>query len=259
MDAEKFDSNVDYDTTLDNFNGPLDLLLELVKEAKIEIREIFVSQVTEQYLEYIKAMDVFDMEKASGYLALAATLVELKSKALLPKDEDFEFEDEEDPQEAFFRKVEEYKMFKEASQKLKEIETIDIFYKEPEDTAFDVRIVYKDFNLEGLIKAFSNLLYKRDLLGKNKNEEREIPKEVFTVRDKIEFIKEMLLEEHECKFFSLFTEYSTKSELITTFQALLELLKLQYLKVEQTEAFDDITIILREDRSEDLGEIDEYN
>lgn len=257
----KFESNVDYTTSLNNFEGPLDLLLFLVKEAKISIREIFVSQVTEQYLEYINKAENLDMEKASEYLNMAATLVELKSKSVLPAVEEPVFDDEEfiDPQEEFFRKVEEYKLYKEASEKLKEQETTEIFFKEPEPAAADVKIVYKDFTLEGLVKAFSGLLARAGKDVTKKNETKAIPKEIFTVAGKISFIRSILLERQECEFDNLFSEDAGISEIITTFQALLELLKLQYLRAEQEGVYSPIKIYLREDRSEELGEIDEYN
>ena len=254
----EFESVVDYSTKLDNFEGPLDLLLHLIKEAKIEIRDIFVSQVTEQFLKYIEDLSVLDVDKASEYLNMASTLLELKSKSILPKVEDFT-DDIEDPQEAFFRAVEEYKLFKEASVKLKEQENVDRFYKAPDKSVGDVRIVYNDFNLDGLIQAFSKLLMRVDDKKRQENILKEIPKEVFTVKDKVDHIRTVLLERKVVSFFEMFPRYYTRTELITTFQAMLELLKLQYIAVEQNGVFDDITITLRDDRNEELGEIDEYN
>lgn len=255
---EQFESVVDYSTKLDNFEGPLDLLLHLVKEAKIEIREIFVSQVTEQFLAYINGLDYIDMDKAGDYLDMAATLLEMKSKSILPKfEEDVEAQDE---QEMFFRRVEEYKLFKEASEKLKGQENVNQFYKAPDGDVGEVKVVYSDvFNLQGLISAFSKLLMRVDDKKRQQNVLKEIPKEVFTVKDKIEQIRTTLLDRKVMSFFDMFSSDTTKSELITTFQAMLELLKLQYVKVEQNGVFDDITIILRDDRNEELGEIDEYN
>ncbi len=253
----EFESVVDYSTKLDNFEGPLDLLLHLIKEAKIEIKDIFVSQVTEQFLEYMNGLSSLDMDKATEYLNMAATLVEIKSKALLPKIE--EITEEEDQGQALIRQLEEYKLFKEASAKLKEIENTDRFYKEPDKSVGDVRIVYNDFNLDGLISAFSKLLMRVDDKKRQENVLKEIPKEIFTVKDKVDFIRTTLLDKKEMSFFELFTRYYTRNELITTFQAMLELLKLQYISVVQNGVFDDITITLREDRNEELGEIDEYN
>ncbi len=254
----EFESVVDYSTKLENFEGPLDLLLHLVKEAKIEIKDIFVSEVTDQFLAYIASLDQIDVEKAGEYLNMAATLVEIKSKSVLPPIEDF-LEDEEDPEQAVIRQLEEYKLFKEAGEKLKQQENVDRFYKEPDKSAGDVKIVYKDFNLDGLIEAFSKLLLKVEDRRKSEAQQKEIPKEIFTVADKIQHIKTTLLEKQEVSFFELFSSYCTRNELITTFQAMLELLKWQYIGAIQNGVFDDITIYLREDRNEEIGEIDEYN
>ena len=254
----EFESVVDYSTKLDNFEGPLDLLLHLIKEAKIEIKDVFVSQVTEQFLRYMNDVEFLDVDKASEYLNMAATLLEIKSKSILPKIEMFD-NDEEDPEQLLIRKLEEYKIFKEVSEKLKNQENVSRFYKEPDKSVGDVRIVYNDFNLDGLINAFSKLLMRVDDKKRQENVLKEIPKEVFTVKDKIEHIRTVLLDKQTVSFFEIFSSYYTKSELITTFQAMLELLKLQYITVEQNGVFDDITINLREDRNEELGEIDEYN
>ncbi len=260
--VKDFESFVDYDTHIEMFDGPLDLLLFLVTKAEIDIKDIFVSDVTDQFLKYMDLVDNLDIEKASEYLNIAATLLEIKSKALLPKVEEFEDVSQESPEQALIRKLEEYKLYKDASLKLKDQENVDRFYKAPDPMADDVRIIYKDFNLEGLISAFTNLLNKVDLKEREKTNLKEIPKEVFTVADKISHIKTTMLDRKVCSFFELFSKYATKSECITTFQAMLELLKLQYIKVEQGDVFDDITVILRDDYSEvELtdGELSEYN
>ena len=263
--ANGFESVVDYTTKLSNFEGPLDLLLYLVNKAEISIRDIFVSEVTEQFIEYVRSAEDLDMERESEYLGMAATLLEIKSKELLPIMQ-FDWEDDgeggifdEDPQENVFRQLEEYALFKKASEDLKRQETVDIFYKEPDESATDVRIEYTDFNLKNLVDAFSKLLTRLDLEKRIKNSQKEIPKEVFTVADKINYIKTTMLERQTCSFFELFKEDASRMEIITTFQALLELLKLQYLTYEQAETFGDITINLREDRSEEIGDLSEYN
>lgn len=259
----EFESVVDYSTKLkigiEEFDGPLDLLLHLIKEAKIEIKDIFVSEVTEQFLQYMNGVAVLDVDKVSEYLNMAATLLEIKSKSILPKIEEY-LDDIEDPEQALIRQLEEYKLFKEASEKLKGYENVARFYKEPDKSVGDVKIVYSDFNLEGLISAFSKLLMKvDDKKWQEQNALQKIPKEVFTVKEKVETIREVLLQKKSVSFFELFGHYYTRSELITTFQAMLELLKLQYITVEQSGVFDDITLNLRDDRNEELGEIDEYN
>ena len=139
----EFESVVDYSTKLKNFEGPLDLLLHLIKEAEIEIKDIFVSEVTDQFLKYMDGLSVLDVDKTSEYLNMAATLLEIKSKSVLPKIEDLD--DIEDPEQALIRQLEEYKLFKEASAKLKEQENVDRFYKEPDDDVGDVKIIYNKF------------------------------------------------------------------------------------------------------------------
>ena len=188
---------------------------------------------------------------------MAATLLEIKSKSILPKVEDLD--DVEDPEQALIRQLEEYKLFKEASAKLKEQENVDRFYKEPDDDVGDIKIIYNKFNLDGLIAAFSKLLMRVDDKKRQENTLKEIPKEVFTVKEKVEQIRSVLLDKKEVSFFEIFPSRYTKNELITTFQAMLELLKLQYIKAEQNSLFDDIILSLRDDRNEELGEIDEYN
>lgn len=256
MNTNNFESNVNYITKLSNFEGPIDFLLYLIKQAEIEVKDIFVSGVTEQFVEYVNNADI-DMETKSEYLAIAAQIVEIKSKSIIPN-ETVEMEVEE-MKEAFIQRVEEYKLYKETAKELKELEDVNRFYKAPDDDVGDVKVVYSIFNLENLVKAFKNLLEKSDFDEKVKNQQKEIPKEVFTVADKIQYIRSTLLDRGECSFYDLFSENSTKNEIITTFQAMLELLKLQYMKFEQRGAFDDITLILREDRSEDIGELSEYN
>lgn len=257
--APDFESVVDFVPKLSFFEGPLDFLLFLVNRAKIEIREIFVSQVTEQFVSYVESAEDLDIEKESEYLNMAATLLEIKSKALLPVvtfDDDF---GDYDPEQELYQQLEEYKLMKEASVKLKDIETTSRFYKEPDDKANDVRVVYKDFTLDGLVKAFSDLLLRADLQRRIKGAQKEIPKEIYTVADKVNYIKETLLERNSCSFFDLFKEDATRPEIITTFQAMLELLKVQYVSAVQNGTYGDITITLREDRSEDIGDLSEYN
>ena len=253
----EFESVVDYSTKLDIFEGPLDLLLHLIKEAKIEIKDVFVSQVTEQFLAYMNSVNTLDVDKASEYLNMAATLLEIKSKSILPREEDLE--DLIDEQELLIQKLEEYKLFKEASEKLKEQQNVLRFYKEPDKSVGDVKVVYNDFNLDGLIQAFSKLLMRVDNKKRSENVLKEIPKEVFTVKEKVDTIRTILLEKKQVSFFETFDGIYSKNELITTFQAMLELLKLQYITAIQNGIFDDITLILRDDRNEELGEIDEYN
>ena len=258
MAVSNFESKVDYITKLSSldFEGPLDLLLYLIKQAEIDVKDIFVSEVTNQFLEYVNTHSI-DMETESEYLSIAATIIEIKSKAIIPNEE-AQLEAEEEGN-LLIQRIEEYRLYKESAEKLKALEDVNKFYKQPDSDAHNVKIVYTDFNLDGLINAFANLLKRVDVKDTIENKEKEIPKEVFTVADKIYFIKTQLQERKEMSFFDLFTRHSTKNEMITTFQALLELLKHQYLTFEQDDTFGDITLYFNKNGGEEIGELTEYN
>ena len=245
---EKFESNVDYTTVLSNFEGPLDLLLYLINREEIEIKDVFVSQVTEQFLDYMKGLPYLDVDKVSEYLNIAATIIKIKAQALVPNLQ-------EDPE--LDAEIEE-----EETKKLKELETIGFYFKEPDKDVGETRTVFtmENLTLDGLISAYSALLLKREEELKEE-EVREIPRDSFTVEQKIQFVLESLEERKEVQFEELFTKDYTKPEIVTTFQAILELLKYQFLRVRQERAFGEITISLNPDRDTeaDLGNIDEYD
>lgn len=242
---EDIDSSLRF--KLDQFEGPLDLLYHLIKVAKIDIRDIFISQITEQYLEMMKDIDSLDMEKAADFTLMAATLLEIKSKQLLPKPEVVSDADEEDPEEKLYRQLEEYKLFKEASEKMKEIEDIGKFYKKPDDSAGSYRYELPEkLEVDALISAFSNLLHRVSVKAEEITE-RKIVKDRFTVAEKIAQIKDTLLLKPRFQFTELFEADYSKSEIINTFLALLELLKTQIIKVEQSSTFGNIDIIKREE------------
>lgn len=264
VNRENFESNVDYDTVLDNFEGPLDLLLFLINKEEIEIKDVFVSQVTEQFLAYMQGLPSLDVDKVSDYLNIAATIIKIKAQALVPnlmEDPELDAEIEED-KASLIRALEEYKMIKEESKKLKELETVGYYFKEPDKDVGETKTVFnlEGLTLDGLISAFSALILKQERKIAEA-EIREIPRDSFTVEQKITFILETLETQEEVTFESLFTRDFTKAEIITTFQAMLELLKYQFLRVRQETTFGEITIALNPDREEEaqLGQIDEYD
>lgn len=264
VNRELFESEVDYTTVLDNFEGPLDLLLHLINKAEIEIRDIFVSQVTGQFLTYMKGLSHLDVNKVAEYLNITASILKIKAQSLVPnvqQDPEIEAEVEAEKQ-SLIQALEEYKRIKDEVVKLKELETIGYFFKEPDKNVGETKTVYAvdRLTLDGLLSAFSTLLLKRENAVANK-EVREIPRDEYTVSQKVTFILETLENNEEVEFEELFTKDFTKSEIITTFQAMLELLKYQFLRVEQISAFGTIKIHLNPDRDKEatLGEIDEYN
>lgn len=240
---EKIEENLNSDKLsfkLENFSGPLDLLLALIRKSKLEIEDVEISKLTEQYLEVMKDISTVDMEVASEFIEYAAILIEIKSKKLLPK----VTEDAEDPEDSEYMlklRLREYQMFKEANEKLKELESNDKFYKQPEKEANKVRVVIKDMNLDLLLDAFVGIMHKVNKIEKSK-ESKEITKELFTVEQKISTIKDCLISREKINFSELFLESTTKEEVITTFMALLELIKMQFIRVRQDEIFTDIQI-----------------
>ena len=264
VNREQFESEVDYTTVLSNFEGPIDLLLYLINKEEIEVRDIFVSQVTEQFLGYMKGLAYLDVDKVAAYLNIVASILKIKAQALVPNlQEDPEIEAEiEAEKAAIIQAVEEYKRIKEEVGKLKELETIGYFFKEPDKNVGETKTVFSmdKLTLDGLLSAFSALLIKRENAAVSK-EVREIPRDEYTVSQKVTFILESLESRDEIEFEELFTKDYTKSEIITTFQAMLELLKHQFLRVEQSTVFGTIKIYLNPDRDKEvsLGEIDEYN
>ena len=242
----------DYKFKLDAFEGPLDLLLHLIKITKIDIRDIFISNITEQYLEIMRNVDDLDIEKASEFINMSATLLEIKSKHLLPKDP--LPEDEEDPEERLIRQIEEYKLFKEQSEKLAKFEDVGKLYKAPDNSVGEFKYELPDkLSLDALIRAFSDMMQKMTIKAEVV-QEKKIVKDRFTVAQKISQIKDVLLERKQFKFTEMFEASYSKSEIINTFLALLELLKRQYITVQQNELFSDIDIVRNDDLESRLTE-----
>lgn len=268
FNVENFESVVDYNTVLDDFEGPLDLLLHLINIAQIKIEDVFVSKVTEQFLDYIefmKSQPHRDVDKESEYLAMAAQIIYIKSKSMLPVVE-VDGEDmggDEDEKQALIEQLKqrEYELIKGETPKLKDLETVGYVFKEPDPSLNTVRVVYKDFTVSALLEAFAKMMLKNESLQREKEKVREIPKDVYTVEEKVAYIRERLISEKSVKFESLFTVFS-KNEVVTTFQALLEMLKHQFILVRQEYTFAEIEISLNPDW--DLKDVineqfDEYN
>jgi len=244
MDELFAESKETFRFKLDDFEGPLDLLLHLLREAKIEIKNIFVSNITGQYLTYIRQMNTLDLEKASNFAGMAATLLDIKLRSVLPRTEEEEVLLEED-KNAIILLLEEYDLIKDTALKLKVTETTNRFYREAEFDEKDCRVLLTNFNLDNLLDAFAKIMYKAET-----KTVAAIPKVIvkdrFTVGEKSRSLAMALLERKELTFFSLFDEDYTESEKINTFLALLELLKKQFAEAVQEKPFEDIRILLKE-------------
>ena len=239
-----------YKVTLENFQGPLQLLLHLIREAKLDIEEVALAQITGQYLDYIKDVEDLDLENASEFIQVAAILIEMKSKMILPVEAPPEDDDMDEGKMLVYR-LKEYEIMHEFIQNtcfdLQRIEDLDKLYKEPDKLAGNVKIVLKDMVLDNLLDAFANLLCRVER-KKEDNEPKKIVIDRFTVAEKIISIKSVIKDKKHIKFSELFEEDNTKSEMLNIFLALLELLKLQFVKAKQQELFGEIDIYENEEK-----------
>jgi segregation and condensation protein A len=233
---------------IDIFEGPLDLLLQLIKSSELDIYNIPIADITEQYIRYIRSMTELDLEIASEFLLMAATLLEIKSKMLLPKKQALNGEDvvEIDPRQELVQKLLEYKRYKEFADRLKGIEDTNvIFFKNPEviDDIEDSEVFFNNITIENLMVAFKKVV---DIHDRKRNTRGEIPKDInydeYKIEDKIDEILGQLEIDSKIKF-DVFFEYSRDvMEIIVIFLAMLELIKLRKIYVHQQNNFGDIII-----------------
>ena len=218
---------------LKQFDGPLDLLLHLVGKAKIDLADIFVSEITEQYIEIVRGAPDFDMDEASEFIAMAALLVEIKSRRLLPKPPR---EEEEDPEQALIARLTAYKQFRESARNMAEFEksALKLFGKLPEEYPLPPPTLELDgLTLEALWQA---LLREVDFRL------RDIRRDSYTVEGCMETIESRLVL-GSVSFDELFSDQPDREEVVTLFIALLELLKLGKAHVRQNGTFDRIMLV----------------
>ena len=232
-----------YIVSLKQFDGPLDLLLTLISNAKVDIQDIFVSEITEQYLETMKLVDELDMDSASEFLQMAATLLEIKSRAMLPKPPKPENEDELSPEEALIRQLTEYKQFKEASERMHQLEeeARALMTKMPEEYPLPPpNIEITGLTLDKLVRAFQRVLARAEASEQAEYmANREILRDQFTVSGCMSRIARKL-RGGRFAFSELFDERMSRAELITMFSALLEMAKLGRVHIEQEAAYEEI-------------------
>lgn len=232
-----------YIVSLKQFDGPLDLLLTLISNAKVDIQDIFVSQITEQYLETMKLVDELDMDSASEFLQMAATLLEIKSRSMLPKPPKPESEDELSPEEALIRQLTEYKQFKEASEQMHRLEeeARALMTKMPEEYPLPPpNIEITGLTLDKLVRAFRRVLERAEANERAENMAgREIRRDQYTVSGCMSRISRKL-RGGRFAFSELFEERMYRAEVITMFMALLEMAKLNRVHIEQAGAYEEI-------------------
>lgn len=231
-----------FNLKMSNYEDPMEALLDLIKANKMDIENIELSKLTDQYLKMMEDIENIDMEKASKFIEMAATLIEIKSKAILPK-HDEETEEYIDEAALLAQRLKLYSLFKEQCEVLKPLEDVSKLYKQPEDQAHKFRIVIKDMSLDLLLDAFARIMVKASATKEEVNSPKEITKEQFTIPQKICAIKDMLISRKRVMFSELFINSLNRNEVITTFLAVLELLKAQTIKVTQSQEFGDIEIL----------------
>ncbi len=242
---EELESAKGYHVHIKQFDGPLDLLLFLIEKAEVDIREVFISEITSEFLSYLSELDELDMDQASSFITVAATLVYMKSRSLMPKprreDED---EEEEDPGEALIRQLREYKAFKEASQGLRELwsEAGLMRGRLPMEFPLPPReIVLKDTTVDGLYHAL--LVALKRLPEEEKNAPvRSVEADRFTIRICSNGIRNALHQNGGRIMFLKYVEGRGKIEIIVTFMALLEMVRRGEIRLSQKEGFGDIAI-----------------
>ncbi|OGW09646.1 MAG: hypothetical protein A2W77_09170 [Nitrospinae bacterium RIFCSPLOWO2_12_39_16] len=230
-----------YQIKLPIFEGPLDLLLHLIKEHEINIYEIPIAFITKQYLEYIELLKNLNLEVAGEFLVMASTLIHIKSRTLLPKSEvsaDME-EEGDDPREELVRKLLEYKKYKEAAGLLrdKEIAYKNVFTRKAESEIPDEDELLIEVSIFDLLSAFKNVV--KNIKG---SDTYEISVDEVSVTERINYIMEALGNSSYILFESLFSDMTRKMELVATFLALLELIRLKLVKIQQTKRFGTIRI-----------------
>ncbi|MDD4909811.1 MAG: segregation/condensation protein A [Candidatus Omnitrophica bacterium] len=231
-----------YKVKLEVFEGPLDLLLYLVKKDHLNICDIPIAEVTEQYLQYIELMRLLDLNIAGEFLVMASTLINIKSKMLLPAEEKQALEEEEeDPRQELVNRLIEYQRFKEAAGKLKRLEDArrEVFTRDANDDPAEIDDeVYFEASLFDLIAAFRNALKEvpKDIFY-------EVIKDEFTVEQKIHDILHLLLIESRILLSELFNKARSKIEIVSTFLAILELIRLKEVKVRQKGVFGEVEVI----------------
>jgi segregation and condensation protein A len=236
--------DTDYKVQLEIFEGPLDLLLYLIKKDEIDVYDVSLERITKQYLDYIDTFKMLNIELASEFIVMAANLMYIKSRELLPKDVQPPEEEasEDDPRWELIRQLVEYKKFKEAASFLgiQEVKSDEFFVTTPELPDLETPVVsIGQVGIFDLIRAFQRILKRFE----NASDFREIVNDRFTVADKIEELLNILPVGGRLRFEELFSSASSRGEVIVTFLAMLELIKLNHLQVEQEQLLGEIVIV----------------
>lgn len=250
-----------YTVQLPVFEGPFDALLHLIEEQKVDIYEVTISTITAGYLAYIRQMQTMDLELSSEFMIMAAILIEMKSKMLLPKDNqnnDDILAEAEAEKMALLDRLVEYKSFKTMAQKLAEREAENLFVHTREDINIELintlpleRVVHlKNIDMPILLRAFSRVWQEFELRIMTR-EIQHMSQTYFSIKNKMQIIVETLIHSQTMvTFSSLFSNVTQRTEIIATFIAVLELVRQQFVLIMQNDVFDEIEIIARKNIAE---------
>lgn len=234
---------------INDFEGPLDLLLHLIKNSKMEISEVRISEITEQYIKFIRDMEELNLDIASEYLVMAAELMEIKSRSLLPKKETEESEEEEElnPEEELKRRLLEYQMYKESTLEFRRLEEnrTNVFTRLPEsvETISDEHYINDgDITIDDLMAALKNILDRKEY---SKPINTKVTKKELSVSERMVRIRDILKSKKKVSFVSLF-ENVTRPYVVVTFLSILEMAKNKELIISQDANFGEIYIEGRE-------------
>ena len=258
--AEDFEqTELPYQVRIENFEGPLDLLLHLIKKNEINIYDIPIAMIAQQYLEYLEAMEELNLNVAGDFLVMAATLLQIKSKMLLPVDETADDdEDGPDPREELVRRLLEYKAFKEAARQLDDQEKIwrEIFRREQAPLVEEVE---EELPLEN-VSVFDLVDAPKEVLERNPSSRLiEIVPDNLTVRERMNLILETLEGKDSVSFAALFEGSGHRMVVVVTFLALLELMRLRIARVFQAETFGPILVSRMFSLVPDPAELDDVD
>ncbi len=227
---------------LEAFEGPLDLLLYLIKRQNLDILRIKVAEITRQYIDYVNLMEAYQFELASEYLVMAALLGEIKSRSLLPRQESEEM-DEDDPRAELIRRLQEYERFKNAAQNIDEIARVerDIILAEAQPPKIEREIVHPDVDIKEILIALAEVLHRADMF-----ESHQVQMERLSTRERMSQVLDALrTSETFIPFVSLFKLSEGRLGVVVTFLALLELVKESLVELVQSEPFAPIHVRAR--------------
>jgi segregation and condensation protein A len=248
---EEFESILDrYPVKLDTFEGPLDLLLHLIKKNAVNIYDIPITLITAQYLEYLDLMQELDLDVAGEFLLMAATLIHIKSRMLLPRPDPTQEDADEDPRDALVRRLVEHQAFKAAAELLHERETLrSAQWRRPDDVVAEIAGAPPEPEIE--VDLFSLLAaFKAVLERAQRRAPMVLPAEYVSIESRIETLLARLSTTEACGFEALFADVDTRQGLIVTFLALLEMIRLRLVRVFQAGPFGPIRVYKREGAGE---------